>query len=108
MTCNKSGYAYEIYGVYNRYDIWLSEGNIDDLNALFDIGAGASAIADALYKWGVLEAGTPPAVGTLIAGALLVVKGEINLKADGCGVHIEVQSTAPPLPTVGYRNVESQ
>lgn len=106
MTCNKTGYAVDSSPLYTIYEVWLSEGNIDDLNAMFDIGAGASALADALVAWGVLEASTPPGIGTAIAGVLLIEKGLINYYADGCGVKITIYMIN--IPTVAFETIESQ
>lgn len=107
MTCNKSGHDVHLNPVYNKHEIWLSEQNIEDMNALFDIGAGVSAIADALVAWGVLEANTPPGLGTLIAGVLLVEKGLINYYANGCGVKITIYITTYPY-SVAFQTVSSQ
>lgn len=77
------------------------------MNAMFDMGAGVSALTDALVSWGVLESSTPPGVGTAIAGVLLVEKGLINYFSDGCGVKISVYFVTVPT-TIGFQTVESQ
>lgn len=107
MTCNKSGYDVHKNLLYTTYEIYLSEGDIKNMNALFDMGAGISALADALVAWGVLEASTPPGVGTAIAGVLLVEKGIINWYADGCGVKISIYFSNVP-GTIAFQRVESQ
>lgn len=107
MTCNKSGYDIDNSLLYTKYEIWLSEDNIDDLNAMFDAGAGLSAIADALVAWGVLESSTPPGVGSAIAGVLLIEKAIINYKADGCGVKISIYFTTVPT-AIAFQTVKSQ
>lgn len=107
QTCNKSGYDVNYNVVYTKYEIYLSKGNIKDLNALFDIGAGVSAIEEALVEYGVLEGSTPPGVGIAIAGVLLVEKGLINYFANGCGVKISVYFTAVPT-AMAYQTVSSQ
>jgi hypothetical protein len=109
MTCNKSSYAVNYNGFYYKHEVWLSEANIKDMNALFDVGAGVSALADALVAWGVLESSTPPGVGTAIAGVLLIEKGLINYFADGCGVKITVyMSTLAPPYNVAFQTINSQ
>lgn len=107
QTCNKSGYDVNNNVVYTKFEIYLSEGNIKDLNALFDIGAGVSAIADALATYGVLETSTPPGVGLAIAGVLYIEKGLINYFADGCGVKISIYFSSVP-GTIAFQTVSSQ
>lgn len=107
MTCNRTGFDVDNTPLYTKYEVWLSEGNIKDMNALFDVGAGLSALADALVSWGALEASTPPGVGTAIAGVLLVEKGIINYFADGCGVKVTVYFTNVPSG-IAFQTVSSQ
>jgi hypothetical protein len=107
MTCNLSGYDVHNNVLYTKYEVYLDEGNIKDMNALFDIGAGVSALADALVAWGVLEGSTPPGVGTAIAAVLLIEKGLINYHADGCGVKISIYFSSIPT-TIAFQTVSSQ
>lgn len=106
MSCNRSGHDVHdpINPFYSKWEIYLSEGDVKDMNAMMDMGAGVSALADALKKWAVLEAETPPGVGTAIASVLLVEKGLINYHADGCGVKITVHLAGG----IAYQNIESQ
>lgn len=80
------------------------------MNALFDIGAGVSALAEALVTWGVIESSTPPGVGVAIAGVLLIEKGLINFFADGCGVKLTIYTTSTPTTpySLAFQTIESQ
>lgn len=108
MSCNLSTAIIHENVLYTEYEIYLSEANIKDMNALFDIGAGVSALADALVAWGVIEASTPPGAGLAIASFLWVEKGRINYHANGCGVEIHLYFTDLPEYNVGYQNIKSQ
>lgn len=107
QTCNKSGYDLNNNVVYTKVEVYLSEGNIKDLNALFDVGTGVSALVEALVAYGVLESSTPPGLGAAIAGILLIEKGLINYFANGCGVKISIYFTNVPT-TIGFQTVSSQ
>jgi hypothetical protein len=107
MSCNKSGYDIHNNRLYTKYEIYPSEGNIKDMNALFDVGTGLSALADALVSWGVLEGSTPPGVGTAIAAVLLIEKGLINYYANGCGVKVTIYFTTVPS-AIAFQTVSSQ
>lgn len=106
MTCNKSSIESAWYAAYVQYDVWLSNANIADMNALFDAGSGVGALYEALLRWGVIEAHTPPGVGAAIAGILWIEKSLINWYADGCGVHITVYDVT--VPPVSFHEMESQ
>ena len=106
MPCNRSDSDVDWHGVYTAYEVWLSEGNISDINALFEIGAGISTIVELLGRWGIIEASTPPGVGILLAGVLVVERGVINFYADGCGVKLTLY--VPMGSPVYYQEIHSQ
>lgn len=112
-SCNRSGVTSRPYGGVIPSEIfvniYLSEGNIKDINAAVGFGGiTGPMLYDQLIKRGILSAGLlSGAAASAITVAVAAEWALIQIKANGCGVRIKT-GYSPVNPTYQVPTVVSQ
>lgn len=89
MTCNKTDFEFDnSYIAYNKFTLYLSDDDINDIESLIIGAEGAAAVYEGLVARGIVAASLPAGVGLILGGLLLIAYARIRWNNEGCGVKI--------------------
>jgi hypothetical protein len=107
MPCNKSGSDIDrrYWGTSIEAELYLSDDDISDIDALIGMGAGASGVYAKLVQRGVLAGALSSSYAAIIGGVIAFYIGWIKYSNNGCGV--ELSMTLTPFGSHGV-SVQAQ
>jgi hypothetical protein len=101
MACNRSGSDIDrrYWGTSIEVELYLSDDDVSDIDALIGMGAGASSVYAALVRKGILAGTLSNPYTAIVGGVVAFYIGWITYSNNGCGV--ELSMTMTPIGSHG-------